>query len=49
MSDKPGNATPNTPAFKTLDERRLNLIYKEQRPNGTSNFFLLENPEREDA
>ena len=36
--------------FKTFDERRLNFIYQEQRTDGTqSNFFRLENPDREDA
>ena len=36
--------------FKTFDMRRLNFIYQEQRTDGTqSNFFRLENPEREDA
>jgi hypothetical protein len=36
--------------FKTFDERRLNFIYQEQRTDGTdSNFFRLENPNREDA
>ena len=36
--------------FKTFDYRRLNFIYQEQRTDGTqSNFFRLENPEREDA
>ncbi|GGH97355.1 Rho termination factor N-terminal domain-containing protein [Arthrobacter liuii] len=36
--------------FKTFDQRRLNFIYQEQRSDGTqSNFFRLENPEREDA
>jgi Rho termination factor, N-terminal domain len=36
--------------FKTFDVRRLNFIYQEQRTDGTqSNFFRLENPEREDA
>jgi hypothetical protein len=36
--------------FKTFDARRLNFIYQEQRTDGTqSNFFRLENPEREDA
>lgn len=36
--------------FKTFDDRRLNFIYQEQRTDGTqSNFFRLENPEREDA
>src|SRR5690349_9966057 len=36
--------------FKTFDDRRLNFIYQEQRTDGSqSNFFRLENPEREDA
>ena len=36
--------------FKTFDERRLNFIYQEQRTDGNqSNFFRLENPDREDA
>jgi hypothetical protein len=36
--------------FKTFDDRGLNFIYQEQRSDGTqSNFFRLENPEREDA
>ncbi|MGN7202603.1 Rho termination factor N-terminal domain-containing protein [Arthrobacter sp. SAFR-044] len=36
--------------FKTFDDRRLNFIYQEQRSDGRqSNFFRLENPEREDA
>jgi len=36
--------------FKTFDGRRLNFIYQEQRTDGAqSNFFRLENPEREDA
>jgi predicted RNA polymerase sigma factor len=36
--------------FKTFDERRLNFIYQEERSDGTqSNFFRLENPDREDA
>ncbi|MFF2319025.1 Rho termination factor N-terminal domain-containing protein [Arthrobacter sp. NPDC058097] len=36
--------------FKTFDGRRLNFIYQEQRTDGSqSNFFRLENPEREDA
>jgi hypothetical protein len=36
--------------FKTFDDRRLNFIYQEQRTDGTqSNFFRLENPDREDA
>jgi hypothetical protein len=36
--------------FSTFDSRRLNFIYQEQTSDGTqSNFFRLENPEREDA
>jgi hypothetical protein len=36
--------------FQTFDARRLNFIYQETRSDGTrSNFFRLENPEREDA
>lgn len=36
--------------FKTFDERGLNFIYQEQRSDGNqSNFFRLENPQREDA
>ncbi|MBT2568112.1 Rho termination factor N-terminal domain-containing protein [Arthrobacter sp. ISL-85] len=36
--------------FKTFDDRRLNFIYQEERTDGNqSNFFRLENPEREDA
>ena len=36
--------------FGTFDARGLNFIYQEQRTDGTqSNFFRLENPEREDA
>jgi Rho termination factor, N-terminal domain len=36
--------------FETFDARRLNFIYQEQRSDGSqSNFFQLENPEREDA
>ncbi len=36
--------------FKTFDERGLNFIYQEQRSDGSqSNFFQLENPQREDA
>ncbi|MDP9889360.1 Rho termination factor N-terminal domain-containing protein [Pseudarthrobacter enclensis] len=36
--------------FKTFDDRRLNFIYQEQRSDGSqSNFFRLENPDREDA
>jgi Rho termination factor, N-terminal domain len=36
--------------FKTFDDRGLNFIYQEQRSDGQqSNFFRLENPEREDG
>ena len=36
--------------FRTFDERGLNFIYQEQRSDGSdSNFFRLENPDREDA
>ncbi len=36
--------------FKTFDERNLNFIYQEHRSDGReSNFFRLENPDREDA
>lgn len=36
--------------FKTFDDRRLNFIYQEQKSDGSrSNFFQLENPDREDA
>ncbi|MDQ0757061.1 Rho termination factor N-terminal domain-containing protein [Arthrobacter sp. B3I4] len=36
--------------FKTFDDRGLNFIYQEQRSDGRqSNFFRLENPDREDA
>ncbi|MCH6471663.1 hypothetical protein [Sinomonas terrae] len=36
--------------FATFDERGLNFIYQEQRSDGSqSNFFQLENPNREDA
>jgi len=36
--------------FRTFDERQLNFIYQEQRTDGRqSNFFRLENPNREDA
>ena len=36
--------------FNTFDARRLNFIYQEQRSDGSqSNFFRLENPDREDA
>lgn len=36
--------------FETFDARRLNFIYQEERSDGRqSNFFRLENPDREDA
>jgi hypothetical protein len=36
--------------FAAFDERRLNFIYQETRSDGRqSNFFRLENPDREDA
>ena len=36
--------------FETFDERRLNFIYQETRSDGSeSNFFRLDNPEREDG
>lgn len=36
--------------FATFDDRRLNFIYQETRSDGSdSNFFRLENPDREDA
>lgn len=36
--------------FRTFDERNLNFIYQEQTSDGSqSNFFRLENPDREDA
>jgi hypothetical protein len=36
--------------FETFDERGLNFIYQETRSDGSqSNFFRLENPNREDA
>ena len=36
--------------LETFDARRLNFIYQEQRSDGRqSNFFRLENPDREDA
>ena len=36
--------------FTTFDERRLNFLYQEERSDGRqSNFFRLENPDREDA
>lgn len=36
--------------FATFDDRRLNFIYQEERSDGKqSNFFRLENPDREDG
>lgn len=36
--------------FRTFDERRLNFLYQEHRSDGDeSNFFRLENPDRNDA
>lgn len=36
--------------FATFDDRRLNFIYQEHKADGSeSNFFRLENPDREDA
>jgi hypothetical protein len=36
--------------FDTFDRRRLNFIYQEERSDGSpSNFFRLENPDREDG
>ncbi|MGK5737927.1 hypothetical protein [Micromonospora sp. URMC 103] len=36
--------------FETFDGRRLNFIYQEERSDGKqSNFFRLENPDREDG
>lgn len=36
--------------FKTFDERGLNFMYQEHLASGDqSNFFRLENPDREDA
>lgn len=36
--------------FNTFDSRRLNFIYQEKTSDGTtSNFFRLENPDREDG
>lgn len=36
--------------FETFDARKLNFIYQEHRSDGRmSNFFRLENPDREDA
>jgi hypothetical protein len=36
--------------FDTFDRRGLNFIYQEKRADGSpSNFFRLENPDREDA
>ncbi|SFB19771.1 hypothetical protein SAMN05216266_10659 [Amycolatopsis marina] len=36
--------------FETFDQRKLNFLYQEERKDGErSNFFRLENPDREDA
>ena len=36
--------------FRTFDERRLNFVYQEHRADGSdSNFFRLDNPDREDG
>ncbi|MEV4371292.1 MULTISPECIES: hypothetical protein [unclassified Nonomuraea] len=36
--------------FETFDQRKLNFIYQEHKKDGKqSNFFRLENPDREDA
>jgi hypothetical protein len=36
--------------FRTFDARKLTFIYQEHKRDGAqSNFFRLENPEREDA
>jgi hypothetical protein len=36
--------------FKTFDDRGLNFIYQEHKADGSdSNFFRLENPDRNDA
>jgi hypothetical protein len=36
--------------FRTFDERHLNFVYQEERKDGRqSTFFILENPDREDA
>jgi hypothetical protein len=36
--------------FDTFDQRKLNFLYQEERKDGEqSNFFRLENPNREDA
>jgi hypothetical protein len=36
--------------FTTFDERELNFIFQEHKKDGSqSNFFRLENPDREDA
>jgi hypothetical protein len=36
--------------FDTFDSRRLNFIYQEERTDGRrSNFFRLDNPDREDG
>jgi len=36
--------------FRTFDERNLNFIYQEHKTDGSeSNFFRLDNPDREDG
>jgi hypothetical protein len=36
--------------FRTFDERNLNFVYQEHTKDGSqSNFFRLDNPDREDA
>ncbi len=36
--------------FGTFDARGLNFLYQEHKSDGSdSNFFRLENPDREDA
>jgi hypothetical protein len=36
--------------FETFDARHLNFVYQESKADGTpSNFFHLENPDREDG
>jgi uncharacterized protein involved in type VI secretion and phage assembly len=43
-------ARPATVPGKTFDARKLRFIYQEHTRDGKqSNFFRLENPEREDA
>lgn len=36
--------------FETFDDRKLSFIYQEQKSDGSpSNFFRLDNPDREDG